>query len=190
MSTTANYASTPKNSGAQIATANTGRDGTGTLGTVYTAGTNGSRIDSLDIQATGTTTAGMIRFFISIDTGTTKRLIGEVPVLAITAAATTPCFQTVLTSQNASFMQNGLSLDIESIIGINPVDLDSTSYEIDMGVTRSFAAEEITITIDTSYPVTDNVRQLLIENFIRNPTNNYWKEVKKEIKSKRDAVTS
>jgi hypothetical protein len=87
-------------------------------------------------------------------------------------------------SDMKSFMQNGLSLDIESIIGINPVDLDSTSYEIDMGVTRSFAAEEITITIDTSYPVTDNVRQLLIENFIRNPTNNYWKEVNIDVEIK------
>lgn len=116
MSTSANYASTAKNSGAQISTANTARDGTGTLGTVYTAGVSGSRIDSIVIQATGTTTAGMIRFFSSIDTGTTKRLISEVPVLAITAAATTPVFQTVLTSQNASFMQNGLVLEANSIL--------------------------------------------------------------------------
>ncbi len=116
MSTSANYAATPKNSGVQIATANTARDGTGTLGTVYTAGTSGSRIDSIIIQATNTTTAGMIRFFISIDSGTTKRLIGEVPVLAITAAATTPVFQTVLTSQNSAFMQNGLVLQANAIL--------------------------------------------------------------------------
>jgi hypothetical protein len=116
MSTTANYASTPKNTGAAIATANTARDGTGTSGTVYTAGASGSRIDSIIIQATNTTTAGMIRFFISIDSGTTKRLIGEVPVLAITAAATTPVFQTVLTSQNSAFMQNGLVLQANAIL--------------------------------------------------------------------------
>lgn len=116
MSTTANYASTPKNTGAAISTANTARDGTGTSGTVYTAGASGSRIDSIIIQATNTTTAGMIRFFISIDAGTTKRLIGEVPVLAITAAATTPVFQTVLTSQNSAFMQNGLVLQANAIL--------------------------------------------------------------------------
>lgn len=116
MSTSANYAATPKNSGAQISTANTARDGTGTLGTVYTAGDGGSRIDSIVIQATGTTTAGMIRFFSSIDAGTTKRLIGEFPVIAITAAATTPVFAVTLTSQNASFMQNGLVLQANSIL--------------------------------------------------------------------------
>jgi len=87
-------------------------------------------------------------------------------------------------SDMKSFMQNGLSLDIESIIGINPVDLAGTSYDIDMGGTRSFAAEEITITIDTSYLVTNNERQLLIENFIRNPTNNYWKEVNIDVEIK------
>ena len=116
MSTTANYASTPKNSGAQIATANTNRDGTGTLGTVYTAGASGSRIDSLVIQATDTTTVGMIRFFISIDAGTTKRLVYEQPVLANTASATVPVWAATLTSQNASFMQNGLVLEANAIL--------------------------------------------------------------------------
>jgi hypothetical protein len=116
MSVTANYAATPKNGSAQIATANTARDGTGTLGTVLTAGANGSRIDSLDIQATGTTTAGMIRFFTSIDAGTTKRLVYEQPVLAITASATVPVWSVTLTSQNASFMQNGLVLQANAIL--------------------------------------------------------------------------
>ena len=87
-------------------------------------------------------------------------------------------------SDMRSFMQNGLSLDIESIIGINPVDLGPTDYEIDMGGTRSFAAEEITIKIQTSYSVINNERQLLIENFIRNPTNNYWKEVNIDVEIK------
>ena len=116
MSTSANYAATPKNSGAQIATANTARDGTGTLGTVYTAGASGSRIDSIGIQATGTTTAGMVRLFVSIDAGTTKRLIAEVPVLANTASATVPVWNTVLTSNNASFMRNGFVLQDNALL--------------------------------------------------------------------------
>lgn len=90
MSTSGNYASTPKNGTTQISTANTNRDGTGTLGTVYTAGASGSRIDRLTIQAASTTTAGMIRLFIS--DGTNTRLIREIPVLAITPASTTPAW--------------------------------------------------------------------------------------------------
>ena len=90
MSTSSQYVSTPKNGVAQISVANTLRDGTGTLGTVFTAGATGSRIDRLTIQATATTTAGMIRLFIS--NGTTTVLIREIPVLAITPAATTPAW--------------------------------------------------------------------------------------------------
>lgn len=116
MATTSQYASTPKNGSAQIATANTARDGTGTLGTVYIAGTTGARIDSIIIQATATTTVGMIRFFESIDGGTTKRLIHEEPVLAITPSGTSPAWKTVLTSNNASFMQNGFVMQANAIL--------------------------------------------------------------------------
>jgi hypothetical protein len=70
----------------------------------------------MSLQATSTTTAGMIRFFISIDAGTTKRLIYEQPVLAITASATVPAWSVTLTSQNASFMQNGLVLQANAIL--------------------------------------------------------------------------
>lgn len=66
----------------QISTANTARDGTGTLGTVVTAATNGSKVSSVTITATGTTTAGVIRLFIF--DGTTTRLIAEILVPAIT----------------------------------------------------------------------------------------------------------
>ena len=116
MAITAQYAATPKNGSTQIATANTLRDGTGTLGTVLTAGTSGSRIDSIIIHATTTTTAGMVRFFESIDGGTTKRLIHEEPVLAVTPSATLPAWKTVLTSNNASFMQNGFIMQANAIL--------------------------------------------------------------------------
>jgi hypothetical protein len=48
-----------------ISTANTNRDGTGTLGVVYTAGPSGARIDKINTQASATTTAGMVRYYIT-----------------------------------------------------------------------------------------------------------------------------
>ena len=116
MATTSQYASTPKNGSAQIATANTLRDGTGTLGVVYTAGTSGARIDSIIIQATATTTAGMIRFFESIDAGTTKRLVGEVAVTAATPSGTVAAFSTVLNSSVSGFMQKGYVMQASAIL--------------------------------------------------------------------------
>jgi hypothetical protein len=101
MATTAQYASTPRCAIAQATTANTARDGTGTIATVFTSGTNGSRIDAIDIKAVSTTTAGMIRLFIH--DGTNTRLLTELPVTAITPSATQPSFEAQL--NNATLAQ-------------------------------------------------------------------------------------
>jgi hypothetical protein len=69
-----------------ISTANTNRDGTGTMGTVLTAGTNGTRIEKVVIEAQGTTTAGMVRLFLH--NGTTAFLITEQTIAAVTPSAT------------------------------------------------------------------------------------------------------
>jgi hypothetical protein len=98
MAITAQYAAVPKIGIVAISTANTGRDGTGTLGTVFTAAASGSRIDALDIQATGTTTTGMIRLFVH--NGTTAFLLTEVPVLGLTPGASSPAWSAQLNSNN------------------------------------------------------------------------------------------
>lgn len=90
MSTSPGYASTARCAIAAISTANTNRDGTGTIGAVFTAGSSGSRIDTILVEATGTTTAGMVRLFIY--NGSTAYLFKEVPVLAITPGASTPAW--------------------------------------------------------------------------------------------------
>lgn len=94
MATQAQYASIPKVGVGTLSTANTNRDGTGTIATVFTAGASGSRIDMIDLQATGTTTAGMIRLFVN--DGTNSRLIFEVPVLANTPSGTNPAWSAQL----------------------------------------------------------------------------------------------
>ena len=49
----------------QVSSANLNRDGSGVLGTLITGGTNGTIVDMIRIVATGTTTAGVVRLFIS-----------------------------------------------------------------------------------------------------------------------------
>jgi len=83
---------TPNCSTGVLSTANTGRDGTGTLVDVFTAGSNGSRLEWLRASATGTTTAGMLRFFYY--DGTNNRFLFEVPVPAITPSATVGAYTT------------------------------------------------------------------------------------------------
>lgn len=107
MSSTPNFASTPINAAVNIATANPNRDGTGTIGTVYTATTGGARIDDLYIKARVTTTAGMIRLWIH--DGTTYRFWREIPVYAVTPSATAMSFETQLVGLGL-ILQSGWSL--------------------------------------------------------------------------------
>lgn len=72
-----------------VAAANTGRDGTGTITTLSTGVAAGSMITSITAQAAVTTTAGAWRLWLSVDSGTTWRLVDEYVVPAITATAGT-----------------------------------------------------------------------------------------------------
>ena len=94
------FVDTPKFGHARISTANTGRDGSGTLGTVYTGTTDGSRISYIRIMATSTTTAGMVRLFIH--DGTNFRLWDEILVSALTPSATVLGFRATIASRCSS----------------------------------------------------------------------------------------
>jgi hypothetical protein len=86
MASAINFAATPRTAGVTISTANTNRDGTGTLGTVITAGSSGTRIDRIRVQAIVTTTAGMVRLFLY--DGSTFYALEEVSIAAATVSAT------------------------------------------------------------------------------------------------------
>lgn len=107
MASTASYASAAKTASAQVSVANTNRDGTGTLATVFSAGASGSRIDDISIVATGTTTSGMVRLFLH--DGANARLLREVPVTASTPSGTVQAFASYL-SNLAIVLQSGWSL--------------------------------------------------------------------------------
>lgn len=93
MAATPAYASNPRSLDiAQVSAANVNRDGTGTIVTVCAGVAAGTRVSSVTVKATVTTTAGMVRLYLSTDTGTTWRLRHEIPVSAITASASVATF--------------------------------------------------------------------------------------------------
>jgi len=75
-----------------IQTANTAKDGSGTVFTAFTAGANGSRIDQIKVRALGTNVATVLRFFINNGstnaTPTNNTLIHEVTIAATTLSET------------------------------------------------------------------------------------------------------
>jgi hypothetical protein len=79
------FAVTPRVSAANIATANTNRDGTGTVATLITGAATGTRIAEIVVQARVTTTAGMVRIFLH--DGSTFFFFDEVSVAAATVSA-------------------------------------------------------------------------------------------------------
>lgn len=103
MATSAQYASTPIVGSANLTTADTSLTAPTTVGTVLTAGANGSRIDYIDIQGVATTVASLINLFIF--DGTNYILWQQVPVQAITSSTTVPAFSTAISSNgNANIM--------------------------------------------------------------------------------------
>ena len=88
----------------QLSVANTNRDGTGTLVDIFTAGDNGSLIQRVEVIATGTTTAGVIRLFVY--DGTNNRLYDEILVTAITPSTTVEVFSANINPSPALPLKN------------------------------------------------------------------------------------
>lgn len=91
-----------------ISTANTNLDGTGTLGTVITAGAEGTLVELVRVKATVTTTAGMVRLFLH--DGTNARLHKEIDVTAATPSGTVKSFEAEYTPTKPLKLPTGWSL--------------------------------------------------------------------------------
>lgn len=86
---------------ASISTASVIRSysGSSTLSKILDAGADGTRIDSVEVIATASTTAGMVRLVLS--DGTNYKLLDEVVVSAITVSGTVPAFTKTLSYPDA-----------------------------------------------------------------------------------------
>jgi len=86
MSTSAQYASTPKVGSANLTTADTSLTAPTTVSTILTAGASGTRIDYIEVQGVATTVAGLVNLFIY--DGTNYILWQQVPVNVVTSSTT------------------------------------------------------------------------------------------------------
>lgn len=100
MATTAQYASIPKIGSALLTTADTSLTAPSTVGTVFTAGSSGSRIDYIEVQGVANTVASLVNIFIF--DGTNYFLYTQIPVQAITSSTTAPAFTATISSNTNS----------------------------------------------------------------------------------------
>ena len=80
------FAVTPRIGATNVATANTNRDGSGTVATLITGAATGTRVAEIVVKARVTTTAGQVRAWLY--DGTTYRFLDEYAVAAATVSAT------------------------------------------------------------------------------------------------------
>lgn len=101
------FAATPRIGATTVATANTNRDGTGTVATVITAAASGTQIREINIKGLGTTAAANVVLFVY--DGTTFSVLTEMAVTAITASTTTQSFSSSVRFDNL-FLPSGWSV--------------------------------------------------------------------------------
>ena len=83
-----------------IATANTAKDGTGTVVTLFTAGANGGRVDKIKVRSTGAAVQTVLRVFLNNGstnaTATNNTLYMERTIPASTLSETTEQLDTAV----------------------------------------------------------------------------------------------
>lgn len=92
-----------------VSGANALRDGTGLLHTALTAGNNGTRVDCIRAQASGTIAAGVVRVFLS-DGGGTNHLFKEFLTTATNPSTTVEAFSYDWTPPGPLVLPSGYQL--------------------------------------------------------------------------------
>lgn len=122
------YAAAPIGFGpVNFATANTNRDGTGTIAQIAVGRAAGTRVERVRVHAAVTTTAGMIRIYkkgtgltraadgtVASYSAPTWRLIYEIPVTAITASASVAAFDGEWAPTNGHMLADGEQLGVST----------------------------------------------------------------------------
>lgn len=121
------FALTPHCSSCAVAAANTASDGSGTLVDLFSAGSNGSRIDRIrctNAQATAAASSPMvIRFFITDTGGSNPRLFYELALGAATRSTTVIGAGTTIAFPNGVIIASGQILKVIQSVYAGAQDL-------------------------------------------------------------------
>lgn len=121
------FAVTPRLAAVNVSTANTNRDGTGTVATLISGAATGTVIREIVCQARVTTTAGMVRIFLY--DGTTYRFFDEVAIAAATVGANTKATRVSTTYTNLILPSTAWSIVVATH---NAESIDVTALAADL----------------------------------------------------------
>jgi hypothetical protein len=111
---------------ARLVAANTASDGSGTIYTIVTAQTDGTRVDGVrfrNSQATAAASSAMVhRIYLSNTSGTNYRLIGEVATATATRSTTAVGATSVFTFDQPIIMQSGQIMAVSQSVYVGVAD--------------------------------------------------------------------
>lgn len=123
---------TPKVSWATLTTANTAKDGTGTVATVFTAGADGSRIDQIKVRALGTNVATVMRFFVN--NGSTNATAANNSLIHEATIASTTL------SETAALVDNNITITVNTTETVPPIPYLPANHRILVTIGTTVAA--------------------------------------------------
>jgi len=117
----------------RIAAANTAADGSGTLVTLVTSATDGTRVDGVrfrNSQATAALSSAMVhRIFLTDTAGANPRLIGEVATAAATRSASAIGATSIFTFDQPVIMKSGQIMSVcQSVYAGVQDQVDAIAY--------------------------------------------------------------
>lgn len=123
---------TPNTPTVVVNAASPSRDGLGSLFTLFTAGLNGSRVDSVQWTSAqsssyAASSAMVGRVFITNTVGTNPALISEVAIATVTPSATVIGAQAIINFTNGLLMPSGSFLKVNQSVYAGVQDLMSVT---------------------------------------------------------------
>ena len=120
---------TPNSIPAHIAAANTASDGSGTLVSLLTGATSGTRVDAVtfrNAQATAAASSAMVgRVFLSNESGVNFRIVGEVAIATATRSTTAIGATSSITFNPALMLKSGQVLSVCQSVYVGVADQNS-----------------------------------------------------------------
>ncbi len=120
---------TLKNGAVTLSAINAARDGSGTLGTLFTAGLGGAvvpRVWARNQSAYGASTATVCRLFREIAGGASRVMIDEVLLPAATSSATA-------VGSSVAFPKGNYTLAASEVLKVCQSSADAIGYDCDQG---------------------------------------------------------
>jgi hypothetical protein len=125
-SSTPAFASTPNTgSGIVSATLDTSLTAPTNVTTIFTAGASGSKVDQVQCQGLGTTSAGNVNLFLF--RSATYYLIDQFPITVVTSSTTAVAFYLAHTYENLQLL-NGDSLRVTNTVAGNQSLIQCTAF--------------------------------------------------------------